>query len=233
MTRALRLLLIISLTLNGFVLIGIGVAAYQRNAARQAVKSERMTLNDAYYRSRLTHFASFTGRAEIMFVGDSLTDFCEWHELLGRPGAANRGISGDTIEGVMARIDEVARQRPRKLFLLIGSNNYLRGDRPERVIPAYRALVARLRAALPGTTIFLLSIPPTITMRMAIPPAYINELNRVIASHVDGRGIQFIDIHRELVDTKGELDERYTVDGGHLNGAGYQAVRRVLSPHLD
>ena len=37
--------------------------------------------------------------ADIVFLGNSLTNGGEWDELLGMPNAVNRGISGDTTEG--------------------------------------------------------------------------------------------------------------------------------------
>lgn len=31
-------------------------------------------------------------------LGNSITHYCEWHELLGNPKVLNRGISGDVAQ---------------------------------------------------------------------------------------------------------------------------------------
>src|SRR3954465_13997073 len=41
---------------------------------------------------------------DVVVVGDSLTERGEWWELLDRP-VANRGVAGDTVAAVRARLD--------------------------------------------------------------------------------------------------------------------------------
>ena len=60
---------------------------------------------------------------EIIMLGNSITDGCEWSELFQNSNIKNRGISGDITEGVLYRLDEVTRSKPAKVFLLIGIND--------------------------------------------------------------------------------------------------------------
>lgn len=60
---------------------------------------------------------------EIIFLGNSITDGCNWSELLDEPRAKNRGISGDRTEGILDRLDEVLDSKPIKVFLMIGIND--------------------------------------------------------------------------------------------------------------
>ena len=49
--------------------------------------------NELYYQ-RATLFDTLgTDSSSIVFLGNSLTHGCEWHELLGMPNVLNRGIN--------------------------------------------------------------------------------------------------------------------------------------------
>ena len=43
-----------------------------------------------------------TDSTSIVFLGNSLTHGCEWHELFGNPHIVNRGINGDVVDGFLA-----------------------------------------------------------------------------------------------------------------------------------
>ena len=57
---------------------------------------------------------------EIIFVGNSITDGCEWAEMFGNPSIKNRGIGGDKIKGVLLRLPEITESLPQKIFIQIG-----------------------------------------------------------------------------------------------------------------
>jgi hypothetical protein len=44
---------------------------------------------------------------EIIFLGDSITEWCDWYELFGKANIKSRGIGGDIINGVIDRLDEI------------------------------------------------------------------------------------------------------------------------------
>ena len=69
----------------------------------------------------------------IVFAGDSLTQGGEWAEFYC--GALNRGIGGDTSEGMMKRIRTITALNPRAVFLMVGSNDlYNLGLSPRQTI---------------------------------------------------------------------------------------------------
>ena len=79
---------------------------------------------DNYYKTRKSVFEIVPTRTnEILFLGDSITDYCEWQELFGMANIKNRGIDGDTIIGVIDRLDEIVASSPKKIFLMIGIND--------------------------------------------------------------------------------------------------------------
>ena len=92
------------------VMLVCGTAIAQISPAENVV-------NGAYWKHKVSQFRSLPNPGgEICFLGDSITDGCEWRELTGCERVTNRGISGDTAWGVMARIDEVTEGKPAKVF---------------------------------------------------------------------------------------------------------------------
>jgi lysophospholipase L1-like esterase len=59
------------------------------------------------------------------------------------------------------------------------------------------------------------------------------ELNRGIKTLCEKSGARYVDLHALMADAHGDLDARYTIDGVHLNGSGYQVWRAALLPLLE
>jgi hypothetical protein len=54
----------------------------------------------AYWKHKVDQFRMLPNpKGEICFLGDSITDGCNWTELTGSLKVTNRGISGDTAQG--------------------------------------------------------------------------------------------------------------------------------------
>jgi lysophospholipase L1-like esterase len=172
---------------------------------------------------------------DVVALGDSLTERGEWWELLDRP-VANRGIAGDTVDGVRARLDDVAALDPRVVFVLIGVNDLLAGASPEAVATHHAALLAELRQRLPHARIVgesLLPIRDELVARdAALTSATLRRANDLCRRGAAAAGVDWLDVHALLADPGGELDPRYSSDGLHLSGAGYRAWAAALVPYL-
>ena len=70
---------------------------------------------------------------DIVFLGNSITDGCEWAELFNNRHIKNRGISADRSGWLLARLDPIVNGHPKKLFLMIGTNDLAAGVSPEEV----------------------------------------------------------------------------------------------------
>ena len=53
---------------------------------------------------------------DIIFLGNSITNGCEWGELFQNSHVKNRGISGDICMGVYDRLDPIIKGKPAKIF---------------------------------------------------------------------------------------------------------------------
>ena len=80
-------------------------------------------LNACRRPARAAQHRDLRGSPDIVMLGDSLTEWGNWHELVPEYSILNRGISGDTSSGVLDRLQEVIERRPKVVFVMIGTND--------------------------------------------------------------------------------------------------------------
>ena len=97
---------------------------------------------------------------DIVFLGNSITDGGEWNELLANPRVKNRGISGDRSSWMLDRLDPIVGGQPRKLFLLIGTNDLAAGTPAAEVVANVRKIVERFQSESPRTKLYVQSVFP-------------------------------------------------------------------------
>jgi len=221
--------LVMSLVLN-VVLAGslVTVGARRIYARFNSTRSPIQVMRADHF-----HELAISGeKADVVMFGDSVTEFANWSELLGRP-IANRGIAGETVEDLRARVEDVVALRPKVLFILAGMNDLQRGVSPKEVLARYSALLTELRSALPETRIVVQAVLP-VRDRWAPFADEIAELNELLARYSKNMGATWLDVGPRLADGSGFLAAQNTRDGGHLTGAAYRiwadAVRPLLPP---
>jgi hypothetical protein len=186
-----------------------------------------------YYESRVSHFETLHGVSpDAVFLGDSQTDRCEWAELFGMRGIINRGIDGDTTDGVLNRLDELIAMKPRKIFIMIGGADFIIGRTIPRIEENYKKIVARIRSGSPKTEIYIQSILPTDQKKVPVPSGLIPGLNARLMTLADNDHVFYLDIYSIMADVSGSLNPAYSIDGVHLNGRGYLKWREAIMPYL-
>lgn len=191
-----------------------------------------------YWVQRATLFESLpASQDDIVMLGNSITDGGEWSELLGDAHVKNRGISGDTTDGVLERLGTITRGRPAKVFLLIGINDFSKGVPPEEVVGNIEKIVRRIKEESPGTLVYVQSILPLNDEIKMFPghKAHISEIpgaNAGILSVCEKTGAGYIDLYSVFVGEDGRMDPKYTNDGLHLLGTGYLLWASLLRPLL-
>lgn len=174
----------------------------------------------------------------IVFLGDSITDGCEWSELFGNPACLNRGISGDRSDWLLERIDAVAAGRPRRIFLMIGINDLAQGRTPEQIAAAVREIVARVRELSPRTRLHIQSVLPVNGKSFDnfrghyAHAAEIPVTNALLKRLCEEEQIPWIDLYTAMVDDEGNLRAEYTNDGLHLLGAGYAVWKKRIEAYV-
>jgi lysophospholipase L1-like esterase len=182
------------------------------------------------------------GDANLLFMGDSITDFWRNPEgaYAGKPvldkyfgqwKVANYGIAGDTTQGVLYRLQdgEGAGIKPKAVMLMIGTNNTGRNSAAE-IAEGVGAIVLSLQNSFPDAKILLLGIFPrgraTDPVRTTIA-----EINRTISKLHDGNRVHYLDIGAGFLDADGNIPQDVMSDGLHPTGKGYEIwAKAVIAP---
>ncbi len=166
---------------------------------------------------------------KIVFLGNSLTEQCEWAELFGNTDMYNRGISGDGTAGVLDRMDLILKAQPRKVFLMIGINDLLFISKNE-ILENYEKILMSFKEKTSSTEVFVQSILPVNNevKRIGIKNTDIVELNNGIKTLASKFGYEYVDLHSQFKDETNMLKSSFTQDGIHLNAKGYQAWKNAI-----
>jgi lysophospholipase L1-like esterase len=156
--------------------------------------------------------------ADCFFLGDSHIEQCEWQELFPDIRCANRGIGGETTEGLLLRLHTLPpKGKNRFVFLQTGVNDLLARAKTEIIIGRYRQITVNLKDR---------GFRPVINL--VFPVRYqedlnhkIPELNNKLATMAKSLQCPVIDITSKI-SRKTRLSEDFSTDGIHLNHKGYE-----------
>ena len=191
-----------------------------------------------YYDQRELLFEAMpTSESDIIFLGNSITDFGEWCELFQNPNCKNRGISGDVTAGVLNRLETITKGQPAMIFLLIGTNDMNKGYSNDTIAMNIREIVQRIKAESPRTRIIVQSILPTNdyygkfaghTKRYADVPV----INAMLEEMADEEDVEYLDLFSHFANEDGKLNIAYSNDGLHLNGDGYLLWKEIIEDEI-
>jgi lysophospholipase L1-like esterase len=175
-----------------------------------------------HYPTRINDFkANPLAENDIVFIGNSITEEGgDWSDRLNLDNARNRGIAGDTTEGVLARLGEIFYYKPEKVFILIGINDLFHPSMtPESISENIIEIVNQINQYSPNTEIFVQSVLPTTTDSLM---ENINSVNAILKNNESQHSYQFINLHEDFVLEDGKMDMTLSYDGVHINDSGYQ-----------
>ncbi|MFS0689289.1 GDSL-type esterase/lipase family protein [Sporosarcina sp. 179-K 8C2 HS] len=229
-----NILLVISLLLN-VLLIGAGSYVVHQIGGVEFVKTKMQTKpstkkDSAYYFTKKSVFEhSAASDADKVFIGDSITDYGEFQEYFPDEVVLNRGIRNDSAKGVLNRIQEVVDRNPKEAYLMIGVNDI----RYKTDAKDFESRVKAIVDSFDGkeTKLFIQSILPVNNGLFGneVTNKKVKQLNDILQRIADENGIEYIDLHSSFADKSGQLDKKFTVDGLHLNGRGYEVWVDKLS----
>ena len=198
----------------------------------QTYKSRGTAMYDSpFYRDKKSHFETLPKiDRKIMFLGDSLTDLCEWAEILKDDQIINRGICGDTTDGILNRINNIIESKPKKLFFMIGINDLNQGVSVENIVENYTLILEAFKNQIPVTKVFIQSLLPVNNQLRSNSEVNkkVIDLNARIKELAQTFSFQYIDLFTAFLDKDNQLDAQYTSDGVHLNGQGYLIWKEII-----
>jgi len=203
------------------------------------ISAQSKTKYSPYYLHSKSMFESLPNTSgEIIFLGNSITDGCNWTELFQDLRVKNRGISGDVTEGILNRLDEVTESNPSKVFIMIGINDLARGKSKKEILDNYKIIVDRIIQASPKTEIYIESILPVNEKYGRFKNHYskadsIVSLNNNLENLAKEKGQTYVDLYSSFVDNNGKLKDEFTEDGLHINGDGYQLWKSLVEKYVN
>jgi len=222
----------IVLTVMLAVLVTIPVLSFSQPSPPSANNIEEFS---GYWKHRADLFQTLPNpEGEICFLGDSITDGCEWAELTGNLKCTNRGISSDTAWGIMKRIDEITEGRPAKVFLMIGTNDLDRNKTVPEVSDKVGEIIDTIKRQSPTTEIYLQSILPVWDYTWGSRNnKTIDEMNTELVKLASQKKVPWVNLAPFFKDDTGALRKDLTVEGLHLNGRAYYLWYSVIRKYLE
>jgi lysophospholipase L1-like esterase len=178
------------------------------------------------------------GNIDLLFVGDSITDWFSnargqaqtaaaglevWNKYFSEFNPANFGIAGDTTQGVLWRMQngELERFKAKLIVLMLGTNNINRNPVDE-IVDGDRLIIDEFKKRQPQAKVLLLGIFP----RNADPAnplrATIKEINSKLEKLGDNNKVFYMDIGNKFLTPDGTLTTEVMADGLHPTAKGYQ-----------
>lgn len=180
---------------------------------------------------------------QTVLLGDSITDFFNWYELfydfskVSVQAVYNRGISGDTTDRLLERLDDnVLSINPKNIVLLIGTNDIGRGLPLSMSVENVSKIIKIAKEKCPDVNFILQAVYPINRGMRDKFEKRSNEkielMNKEFIKLSEKYGCVWLDITDKLKDETGNLKKEYTYDGLHLNVNAYKIVAENVIPLL-
>ncbi len=178
----------------------------------------------------------------IVFLGDSLTDFWDLKKYFPDNHVVNSGINGNSTDDILKDMDNrVYRYNPSKVFLLIGTNDTIYGKSNDYIVNNIFKITSEIKGNRPDAEVYVESIYPinntdddkiSHSMVKDRTNTRIKKLNSMIKERAEKEKITYIDMYDKLTDDDGNLNIDYTKEGLHMNDKGYEVIAKEIKKYF-
>lgn len=167
-------------------------------------------------------------QADIVFYGDSLTYYGNFASVFPDKIVCNLGLRGDTIQGLIDRIEQVKLVCPTEVYLMTGIND-VANNSIERFKLQYEALLQCMLTELPGVRIIVQSLLPVnnIDYTISCNNEQVKKCNIIIEGLAKKYNLVFLDLYA-LYQKSSSQPYNITRDGIHLKDSQYEIWYRML-----
>ena len=176
-------------------------------------------------------FETFSPKADVVMIGDSVTSAGEWSEIFPDVKIANRGISGETAEDILQRMAPIFAVQPKMAFLMVGINDIYDGQSIDSIFGNYVNIVEQLRTR--NITVYMQSTIECSIDKCGDRIDKVRELNRRLEAYAVEHGITFIDLNAGLSSESQGLLKDYTYDGMHLSAQGFVQWKAMIKAYVN
>jgi lysophospholipase L1-like esterase len=170
----------------------------------------------------------------IVFDGSSSIEYWDLKSSFPDLDVVNEGIGGTEItDSLKTEARNVINHHPGIVVFYSGDNDIGGGVTPQDVAAHFDQYAAKLHAALPQTTLVVISIKPSLA-RWPVA-RQMREANALIQQHIKASPwIEFVDIQDQMLGADGKpRRELFVADGLHMTPAGYRIWAAAVRPHLN
>ncbi len=184
------------------------------------------------YRNQTDMFKLYKDSANIVMLGSSYTARVNWNELLGRHDITNRGIDGDVTAGLVNRLDDIQKLRPKVCFIEGGRNDIFCKIPLNTTISNLRSIVKRLKGD---------SVIPVLTTSPYNSNIHLDEdkfnmqidaLNKAIKQLAAEENLQLIDLNAALSANNQSYKDYLLGDGIHFKSNAYVIWKKLAEEIL-
>jgi lysophospholipase L1-like esterase len=184
-----------------------------------------------FYASCALLRSTSTNMLNLVFIGDSLTQWFDWQRRFPDYHVVNLGISGETVEGLLARRERIRLEidNPDFIFLMTGINNI--ANEQYDITASYREIVRNLTTWHKKANVVVQSILPV--EWEWIGSDLIKDINRRLEQIAREYHAEYLDVYRSFVDSKGMPKKGHlSEDGVHLAAKGYEVWSHAVEKYL-
>ena len=220
-------------------------------------ETKSLTLNpqlEAFQKNLLTKYDTANlsvKKGQTLFVGSSLMEIFpieKWEEE-GKVEFShyiyNRAVRATTTAFLLEHIDsQIFNLEPSKIFINIGTNDIGFEVPEDEFLTNYDKIMSEIADKLPDTEVYVMRYYPINTVdfghdtdERTLFETRSNEKFQTASDKIDKiaqkHNFHFIDVNAGLSDENGNLKKELTIDGAHLNPAGYEIVLENLKKYLE
>ena len=180
--------------------------------------------------------SEMTVRPKAVFMGDSITQ-C-WYDadpsFFNDNNFACRGISGQTTSHMLVRMrKDVVNLHPKYVVILAGTNDIAKNNGFIEVDDIYGNIVSMCEIAKAN------KVKPVICSVLPVKQykwrpevtdcaERIIKLNAMLEDYAQASKCIYVDYHSVMKDDENGLPQKWSYDGVHLNGDGYDVIEKII-----
>ena len=177
-----------------------------------------------------------TVQPKAVFMGDSITQ-CWWdadQNFFTSNNFLCRGISGQTTSHMLVRMrKDVVDHHPKYVVILAGTNDIAKNNGFIEVDDIYGNIVSMCEIAKAN------KVKPVICSVLPVKQykwrpevtdcaERIIKLNAMLEDYAQASKCIYVDYHSVMKDDENGLPEKWSYDGVHLNGDGYDVIEKII-----
>ncbi len=188
-----------------------------------------------YFQEKVDQYNSFPiTKKDIVLLGDDIFDRGIWNLFYNSSNVKNRGIALEGTECTLFRIDTIAKQSPKSIFISTGVFDLKKGKSTKEILNRIIEIVERGEHFSNETKFYVTSLIPDLALKdlSSDKISYkdsVSLINTLLKKKFKRR---FIDITSSLSDSTGYISNYYSFDGVRINGAGYEVIAKILSKKI-